>query len=1288
MGKKSRRTKDPWLREACEQWYRLRVGSATTTNRHALTMLRLVAITMHSIYHLPGSLAACVAYVCACILHGAARKSTVQATVEGAEVHIKGLSKDVQFNGRIGHITGTTADGRFAVKIMGGKILAVKIEHLEVRADGSTGFASNQGASDLPEDSNRSKERNGICQNLAPVVEAASCSVSQAPFWVAAAPLLLTKMSVQCCKAIIRAAARSPLLPLFAIAATTSAMCEAAAAKSSNTDTETMLYAHTSHFSGLCNSVECSTFISHLFLWRFFMVVPMVAIVMMLAVPRKLFTRVDKGSNSYSKQCVDVDDWLNDTIEELDKVTSKTAHSTCISRSVDDVDGSRHVEEDNELERKAGKSAFYEEEEGETEDLGGLLSTSLSFDPFDPMPPSLQMQRSAASKSSSERTTNKQPGELTPVLKGHSKDEAKELQSNQCIFLKPPEGGLITVSFYPSKTVFEVKREIKHRLGLDPSDYSLYINAWCKRLDKDNLSLSDYGIGKDSTLVINYASLLGGAGKKRGRPPKEGALSAADKQAEYRKRMTAEKKEAVKARNTSSRREARQARKATAVNQAGSFATTELWEEPGWDYKFKDFQDDPELSALLFYANNGSWRNREPQMLTACLRLLDKLRDSINDDADSEHKLCNLIALCRESIEDKVSLLRVVHEYINESDWKSIKAWQVENGVNSSEMAALDWLVTKGLDSSDDYKQLRDKREPAPILDSWARSLIGMQLKVPGWWWTRKSNSKKYDCEIVDVEYKDKAKRYFWIYCDEDNDSYPMAYVDVKKYSRGVEQKSGRRFDLPKKAYPNAIDENFEKLCKDTLEDLKASNCENDDVIKKCREFVIKRTNQILDSQLVKPEKQRELGQKFLEAQGRGSSWSGATKFNEENFESVDAPLLTCASCGFRCQSTYSMDEDVKSLFKDKDVKSLCWAELDDDKRSEHLAKMGKPSLRLPINDKGDKDDFEPWKAYSRWPAEKPDELAKDSTLPDWMFCENDNGELDRNKPKYFHLHPEFVQEFTDDDDRKDFKAKLCLKCCDFEPNKKSKAPIRSIARGVDFGSPVRVGLVRLTPRERQMISKVRHYNSVTKIESNTGRQREHSHSAIKGHSILFDHDSPRVIRDLLSEESINDSIGLQFVGPDGQYDQLAKKALGSAHVSARPFAVYQWLSVLGEVSEIYSVDRPLDDFPIVAERIHKCNKALVKNAEIVIPDKDTAKETDAARDDIREVRVSSGHAYKGSQSKKISATEVSDKVDEVSLLGVAPLKQLVGSPFYCYSNLAGCMLHLHLTLLTKTFTH
>jgi hypothetical protein len=177
------------------------------------------------------------------------------------------------------------------------------------------------------------------------------------------------------------------------------------------------------------------------------------------------------------------------------------------------------------------------------------------------------------------------------------------------------------------------------------------------------------------------------------------------------------------------------------------------------------------------------------------------------------------------------------------------------------------------------------------------------------------------------------------------------------------------------------------------------------------------------------------------------------------------------------------------------------------------------------------------------------------------------------------------------------------------------------------------------------MISPVRHYQNAVKIESNTGRQRELSHSALRGHSILFDHDSPRVIKDLLSAENINDSIDIHFVGPDGQYDHLAKKALGSAHVSARAFAVYQWLSVLGEVNEMYSDDGPLPPFRQVVERIGKCNKALVENALLVATDEKIAKETDIARDDIREVRASSGR-------RELASTllgDTSDSVDKVS---------------------------------------
>ena len=468
------------------------------------------------------------------------------------------------------------------------------------------------------------------------------------------------------------------------------------------------------------------------------------------------------------------------------------------------------------------------------------------------------------------------------------------------------------------------------------------------------------------------------------------------KRTKVREERTPEQVETENADAKESMRGLRQARKAITLDRAGNFDTTMLWDVPGRDFLFDNFQHSPELSVKLWYANNGSWRDREPQMLTACLRLLDKHCSTIDDnggdadDADaSKQKLLGLNALCRESIEDKVSLLRVVHEHIKEKDWKSIKEWQQKERINDSELAALEWLVTKGLDCGDDWKQLREKRKPAPILDSWARSLIGVQLKVPGYWWKNwpsRYARRKYDCEVVDVDYEGREaeeeeeddKRYFVIR-DDDGECYPMEYDQVKEYASGVEQ--SQFYDLSPLSVeekPIPTDEKFEKLCTDTMKVLEANSHEN--VTSNYREFIIKRMDQIVDSQLITPEKQRELGQKFLKAQGRGVSWG-----EEEDFTSVDAPLLTCASCGFR----------VENNGRDRDLKSLCWAELDDTQRSKHLERMDKPPLRLPINDKGGEDDFkkfETWKAYSRWPAKKPDELTKDTTLPDWMFCKNDNG--------------------------------------------------------------------------------------------------------------------------------------------------------------------------------------------------------------------------------------------------------------------------------------------------------
>jgi len=93
----------------------------------------------------------------------------------------------------------------------------------------------------------------------------------------------------------------------------------------------------------------------------------------------------------------------------------------------------------------------------------------------------------------------------------------EDMDEPRFIFVKLPDSRLITLPFHPLKKISDVKREIECRLRFDPRDYSLYINGGCKRLDKDNLSLSDYGIGKDSTLVANVpmrAGMVGGDKEK------------------------------------------------------------------------------------------------------------------------------------------------------------------------------------------------------------------------------------------------------------------------------------------------------------------------------------------------------------------------------------------------------------------------------------------------------------------------------------------------------------------------------------------------------------------------------------------------------------------------------------------------------------------------------------------------------------------------------------------------------------------------------------------------------
>ena len=174
---------------------------------------------------------------------------------------------------------------------------------------------------------------------------------------------------------------------------------------------------------------------------------------------------------------------------------------------------------------------------------------------------------------------------------------------------------------------------------------------------------------------------------------------------------------------------------------------------------------------------------------------------------------------------------------------------------------------------------------------------------------------------------------------------------------------------------------------------------------------------------MLTPEQKSEIMSKFHKAQGRGLAWGEKQCFTAENDnapETIDAPLLTCACCGFRNENkselrrTYNevdlSNETVHSMLKLREDVDDIEASDDEDmidnqqrirtiqkRRSRktqalHRQLMEVEPLSIPYNDNGDTREVELWRLCSVWPAKKPEELVEDKDkLPDYMFDESDN---------------------------------------------------------------------------------------------------------------------------------------------------------------------------------------------------------------------------------------------------------------------------------------------------------
>ena len=615
--------------------------------------------------------------------------------------------------------------------------------------------------------------------------------------------------------------------------------------------------------------------------------------------------------------------------------------------------------------------------------------------------------------------------------------------------------------------------------------------------------------------------------------------------------------------------------------------------------------------------------------------LESKEMDTTRDEVEWLHKLHRVIKV---GVKYSMTITKLVYTMLSKEDWIALREWQGAKCLEEFEMSALLWIAAN-IDVNlyeatclfDEVTDISSKRctSNTTIHTAWAESLKGLRLQVPEYWWTDNDTGKQltgrglWACEVADVNFNDDVERYFSLKCIDPRDKYPdsrykMAYGDVKKYA-DTNQSGFSAFDLPsspRESPINYIEHDHVELCKYTYESLLDASANDIKVI--LEKYVYDRVTQIMERQRLTRAKQQELGRRFQEAQGKGVSW-GKKDFGGI---SIDAPLYTCACCGYRnlncCDSEYQdfdLGTELDLLKMDNKEKLADWIQLDDD-----------IPLRLPVNKAGMTRVFETWKAYSAWPQDRDWAIETQQAYNEGtsVYDENlfDDFGFTGKQLKWYNLHPEFVDEYKKDNGKIGFRAKICGVCS--ESIRARKIPERSIASGVDFGDYQRIGLEPLTLRERHVISKVRHFIHVYKIESNNKGNKvtssHHHHSALKGCGIMFDHDSPQVITKLLTPESINGDVQIQFVGPNGEYDRLIAKAIKSANVSARAYVIYQWLGVLNRINKWYK-DDDLPSFDEFEQIMDDCNGNLVQQAYQTNCEDDIENKANIARDDVACVR-------------------------------------------------------------------
>ena len=366
-----------------------------------------------------------------------------------------------------------------------------------------------------------------------------------------------------------------------------------------------------------------------------------------------------------------------------------------------------------------------------------------------------------------------------------------------------------------------------------------------------------------------------------------------------------------------------------------------------------------------------------------------------------------------------------------------------------------------------------------------------------------------------------------------------------------------------------------------------------------------------------------ELLERYLSYQGR--EVEGTISSIDGLPDSKDAHILACGMCGIasvngrygkRCTTT-----PLSEL-------PHCIA-LNESERATYVQSKNDSSLKLPVDDKGNEATFDVYKLKSCYES--------------------------KILHKTYHIHPEFVHMTVGDKYSGAGKVEcttLCHACSAWALASKreagtSKPPENSIAAGLDFGDPRRLGLADPTVPELILIAKARHFHNVIKVQSNhevQGRS-DYTKNKLRAGNIAFRQDAPIIAAIALAYQDIwerfRKSLTIELVGPEGKQEKLARRAKMQTLLQGRAYVVYQWLAVLQSVHLGYKNDPKLgtSDFAQFSRDLKSCCEKLIDDA-VRVTDESSLRTETMVGEDVSQVRTKIITRAESKQLKKMSQSK------------------------------------------------